>query len=154
MNQAEAQKPGWQGSIVTQKVFARITENLLNYPDTYRIIYSGQIGICPDYLKNFQPVLKLSKYFPFRNCLDFSRWFPIFRTVSKLSRFFQTIANFLNCFKAIRNFSYDIPFSRRFQNCPDFSRLLPILRLISKQDFYILQFFWGLLKKSIFNKNI
>ena len=37
----------------------------------------------------------------FLNCPDFSGWLPIFRMISKLSRFFQMTANFLDDFKSV-----------------------------------------------------
>ena len=52
--------------------------------------------------------------------------------VSKLSGFFQKIANFPDDFKTIRIFPDDCQFSGWFQNYPDFFRWLSIFRMFSK----------------------
>ena len=93
-NRAEAQKPGYQGSIATRKVFAR-PESFCAY--------------------NRKKPFKLSQYF--QNYPDFSRLLPIFRMVSKLSRFVQITAHFPDYFKTVRIFPDYCQISGLFQNC-------------------------------------
>ena len=51
----------------------------------------------------------------FQNDPEFSKWFPIFWTVSKLFGFIQIAANFPDGFKIVRTFPDDCQFSGRFQ---------------------------------------
>ena len=78
--------------------------------------------------------VKTSQYF--QNDPDFSRWYPIFQIISKLSGFFQMIVNFPDGFKNVRIFPDHSQFSGRFQNCPDFSGSLPIFRTVSKLSWF------------------
>ena len=108
----------------------RIFQMIANFPDylkTVRIFpddcqFSGWFQNHPDFQDDCQfsvltkKPFKLSQYFQIQNDPDFSRWFPIFWMVSKLSGFFPD----------------DCQFSGLFQNCPDFSRWLPIFGMISK----------------------
>ena len=90
-----------------RKVFARIIEkDLLNCLNTFKTIQ-----ISPD-------ECQFSRLF--QNGPDFPSWLPIFRIISKLSGFFQMIANFTDDFKTVRIFPDDCQFSGWFQNCPDF----------------------------------
>ena len=50
----------------------------------------------------------------------FSRWFPIFRMVSKLSGFFPDDCQFSGWFQNCPDFPDYCKFSGLFQNCPDF----------------------------------
>ena len=59
---------------------------------------------------------------------------PIFRTVSKLSRFFQKIVNYPDRFKTVPIFPDNCQFSVGFQNCTDFPRLLLIFQMVSKMS--------------------
>ena len=92
------------GSFCASEFYLRIhQENLFNCPNPVRTVWTDDV--CPDRLKNFQPISKLSKYFQL-----------------KLSRFFEMISHFPEDFKTVRIFPDDCQFSGRFQNCPDFSR--------------------------------
>ena len=62
---------------------------------------------------NRKKPFKLSQYF--QNDPDFSRWFPIFRIISKLSGFFQMTANFLDYFKTVWIFQMTANFPDDFK---------------------------------------
>ena len=89
---------------------------IANFPDYFKTVrifpddcqFSGWFQNHPDFQDDCQfsvltkKPFKLSQYFQIQNDPDFSRWFPIFRIISKLSRFFQMIANFPDDFKTVR----------------------------------------------------
>ena len=55
----------------------------------------------------------------FTNCLDFPRSFPISRTVSKPSEFFQIISHFPEGFTTAQIFPDNFLFSGQHHNCRD-----------------------------------
>ena len=71
---------------------------------------------------------KLSQYF--QNHPNFSRWFPIFRIISKLSGFFQMTANFLDYFKTVWIFQTTATF-------PDYFKTVRIFQMTDNfPDYY------------------
>ena len=104
------QKPGERGSIATWKFFGS-SGNIF--------ILSGFFQTISHFLDGFKTIRIFSDHLPFsgqfHNCLDFSRSFPIFQTVSKPSAFFRIISYFPDSVTTVWIFPDHFPFSRRFQ---------------------------------------
>ena len=114
---------------------SRVFQMISNFPDGFNLKISKLVGF-----------IQMSANFlhDFKNSPEFSRWLPIFQTVSKMSEFFQIISHFPDSVTTVRNFPDHVPISRQCQNCPDFSRSFPIYRSVSQPAgvFKIISHFW------------
>ena len=97
---------------------------------------SGFFQIFSHFPDGFKTVRNCPDLFPFsgsfQNCLELSRSFSLFRTVSKLPGFFQIFFHFPDGFKTLRIFPNHFPFTGQFHNCLDFSRSFPIIWMVLK----------------------
>ena len=116
--------------------WSQFFQMISNFPDYFKSVW-----IFPDdcqfsgWFQNFSDFpydCQFSELQLFQTSPDFSRRFPIFRMVSKLSGFFSRWLPIFRMISKLSGFSRWLPIFQMISKLSGFSRWLPIFRMISK----------------------